>query len=135
VVLGRVAYLKPERKNYIKTLEAVKDVSSLTGLDNQAVKTVLKATSLVLAHYIAEESLATDGGCSDCVVEIPYIGTVVLNYDEGRPSTKLFNLEFIPTETFHSYLVDACREGKSPLEEAVVKKFVDVFIDKYVNVI
>ncbi len=125
----------PDRLNFLKTGEIAEDVANLTGIEKQAVKSVLKGVSLILAHYIAEDTQKSEDPLKGATIEIPYIGTIIADYKHNKPSTKAidFSLEF--TETFQSYLFKAFKDGESPLEEAVVKKFVDVFLDKYKSVV
>ncbi len=126
--------MHPERRNYNKTVELINDISNLTGLDKSVVRTVLKTASLQLSHYVAEDMLSS-GECENFDVELPFIGTLSIVHDCERPLTKGLTVDFDFTETFHAQLMEACREGKSPIEDAVIKRFIDVFVDKYQSVV
>ena len=124
----------PERKNYHETVKLINDVANLTGLDEGVVRSVFRAIGLQLAHNIAEQRLIDDQAIK-FEADLPFIGTLNIGYDEKRPSTKANSFEFFPTETFRENVFVACRDGKSAVEDAVIKKFVDTFIEKYQSVI
>ncbi len=126
--------MKPTRSNYFKAIEIAEDVSKLTGLDRAVVKAVLKTTSMVIAHYIAEGCLSDDIDTQFCA-ELPYVGTLDLTFIDDKPSTKALNYDIKLTDTFYNYLLKARVDKHSPLEDAVAKKFVDVFIDKYKSIV
>lgn len=131
---------RQSHESYGKTINLIDDLSNLTGLDRAIIKEVLRGVGLMLSHYVAEEARDADSALNSFVCEIPYVGSLNVelineyNGGRGRPPNKRIEPSVDLTYTFRKQILDA-QKGKSPLEDAVVKKFTNIFIDRYRNIL
>lgn len=113
--------------NTKESKELCRKLFSITGIKPSSIVRMIKLANSASVHNIAEKALDSDSALSMATIEIPYIATIQVKYEDGDLIIEDTKFE----SSFKNDIIKAMTMGESPLLKLSEERMVDKLKSMY----